>query len=238
LTQRRVGSTIDVCCREVARDGISFRPLTARTRSFAMPDPPKPTSEFAVEQSNAHALAGTVMLPSPFPAAARIYVGIKPRNDAASVERFYLKIVEVASDHHVVTRLLNLDDLRALRLRPEPGGYSDLKQWTLRTTDDLVKELDDVKAALRKAASGDLGAHEVSLFPAVPVPAPGVASARAVQPAQATVEREGIIHVHEAAPVLVRVEYGAVAAEAVVCAIGPARSNTCCGDKPLIPLSQ
>ena len=40
---------------------------------------PNPTSEFAPEQKTAFALAGTVALPSPFPASGLIYLGIMPR---------------------------------------------------------------------------------------------------------------------------------------------------------------
>jgi hypothetical protein len=206
-----------------------------------VPDQPKPTSEFAAEQMIAHALAGTVMLPAPFPASARIYIGIKPRKTAASAERFYLKIVEVVSDKYVATRLVNLDDFRAVRLRPQPGGFAELKNWTLKTADDLHAELELAKTTLREAAT-DLGAHELSLFPAGQAKAPdGKRSKqaddadRAGQSAGAAADTEGVIHVPETAPVLVRVEYGVVAVEAVVCAPVSFLGGRCCTEHPFVP---
>jgi hypothetical protein len=207
-----------------------------------VPDPSKPASEFADEQIIAHTLAGTVMLPAPFPASARIYIGIKPRKNAKSAERFYLKIVEVVSDKYVATRLVNLDDFRAVRLRPDASRGADLRDWTFKTADDLQTELEEAKATLRQAASEDLGAHELSLFSAGQSKAPERQRSRQVddagragQYAAAAAEPEGVVHVPESAPVLVRVEYGVVAAEAVVAySPGPLRSR-CCAEHPFVP---
>ncbi len=152
-------------------------------------------------------LAGTVALPSPFPASARIFVGVMPTSAAG--DQHYLKIVEKVGDRYTVTRLMNLDYLRAVRLRPASGSYNDVRGWELKTAEELHAELATAKSQLpAKPAT----AHEVPLFPA--------------QQAQ-----EAVVYVPETAPVLVRAEYGVLAAEAAESGgyLGPfAGGRACC----------
>ncbi len=185
---------------------------------------PYPTCEFSNEQEAAFALTGTVALPSPFPASARIFIGIMPRLYGSSAERYYLKIVQVITDKLIVTQFVNLDYLRAVRLRPESGRYDDLREWTLRVDVDLHKELEDAKETLKQAAKETLkqaasetrGAYEFLLFP----------------------EHQGVVYVPETAPVLVRTEYGVVAAEASEsgCFTRMAPTMHCCAE-PVPPWS-
>jgi hypothetical protein len=207
-----------------------------------VPDKPSLAHEFRTEQSIAHALAGTVALPSPFPASARIYVGIRPGHNPAGAGRYYLKLVEAVSDKLVVTRLVSLEDARAVRFRPESGRPADLWDWTLYTADDLHDELEYAKAALSQAAAAQPGAHELPLVPekgpkgpdATPPDRAGQPPT-AGKPAGAARQPQGIVYVPESAPVLVRVEYGVVAAEAATVYPPILLHGRCCADKPFYP---
>jgi len=136
-----------------------------------------------------------------------------PRLYGSSAERYYLKIVQVITDKLIVTQFVNLDYLRAVRLRPESGRYDDLREWTLRVDVDLHKELEDAKETLKQAASETRGAYEFLLFP----------------------ERQGVVYVPETAPVLVRTEYGVVAAEASEsdCFTHKSLIMHCCIERPI-----
>jgi hypothetical protein len=172
----------------------------------SMPTTAIPTTEFTDEHKATLALAGTVALPSPFPASARIFVGIMPASAAG--DQHYLKIVEKIGDKHTVTRLMNLDYLRAVRLRPASGSYNDAREWELKTAEELQAELATAKSKLpAKPAT----AHEVPLFPAQQV-------------------QEGVVYVPESAPVLVRAEYGVLAGEAADFGgyLGPLGGRACC----------
>ncbi len=163
-----------------------------------------PTTEFTDEHKATLALAGTVALPSPFPASARIFVGIMPTSAAG--DQHYLKIVEKLGDKYTVTRLMNLDYLRAVRLRPASGSYHDVREWELKTAAELKAEL---AAAINELPPNPATAYEVPLFPA---------------------KQEGVVYVPETAPVLVRAEYGVLAAEAAEAGgyMRPFGGRTCC----------
>jgi hypothetical protein len=170
----------------------------------SMPTTAIPTTEFTDEHKATLALAGTVALPSPFPASARIFVGIMPASAAG--DQHYLKIVEKVGDKHTVTRLMDLGYLRAVRLRPTSGPYDDVREWELKTAEELKGEL---AAAIDELPPNPATAHEVPLFPA---------------------KQEGVVYVPETAPVLVRAEFGVLAAEAAECGcyMGPLSGRACC----------
>jgi hypothetical protein len=165
------------------------------------------TTEFTDEHKATLALAGTVAMPSPFPASARMFVGIKPNPPAD--DPHYLKIVERVGDKHTVTRLLSLKDLRAVRLRPSDSeAYDDVREWELKTREQLQAELATATSGLpAKPAT----AHEVPLFDEA--------------------EQEGVVYVPETAPVLVRTEFGVLAGEAADVGryFGPFGGRICCG---------
>jgi len=192
LTQFCEDSTIDKAKRQVAARRSAFSRGVLRRRSHVLAQQPYQTFEFGNEQKVALALTGTIAIPSPFPASARIFIGIMPRLNAASAERYFLKIVEVIADKCIATRFVNVEDIRAVRLRPESGQYQELREWTLRTAEDLHEELEVAKGSLKQAASKTRTAYEILLFP----------------------ELKGVVYVPETAPVLVRTEYGLPAAEA------------------------
>lgn len=196
---------------------------------------PYRTCEFDREQRAALALAGTVALPSPFPASARIFIGIMPRHVQAVERRFYLKIVETIGAKYKVTRLVDLAYLRAVRVRPESGRYHNLSDWTVLTIEDLHGNLDDAKEALNLAVAEEATtSYEVPLFPEVLEEAPDEPGQGEVEaPAQGAVvepERQGIVYVPETAPVLVRTEYAVTAVEAAeaIDHIRSLKGNGCC----------
>jgi hypothetical protein len=177
-----------------------------------VPEKPYPTSEFTCENKAAQALAGTVALPSPFPASGRIFIGIKPRLDETIPEQYYVKIVETINDKFIVTRLVNLEDFRAVRLRPESGRYDNMREWTLKTAEDMHKELEEAKYQLKEAAGGSFSGFELLLFPERKEQG---YDAGLKHRDVARTERQGVVYVPETAPVLVRTEQGLPAAEAV-----------------------
>ncbi len=111
LTQFCEDSTIDKAKRQVTARRIAFSRGVLRRRSHILAQQPYQTFEFGNEQKIALALTGTITIPSPCPASARIFIGIMPRLNAASAERYFLKIVEVIADKYITTRFVNVKDI-------------------------------------------------------------------------------------------------------------------------------
>ena len=188
-----------------------------------MSEPFLPTVEFSPKQKAAFALAATVALPSPFPASGRIIIGIMPRPAESVPERFYVKTVESKSDKHIITQLVNLDDLRAVRLHPESGPYANLSEWTLLTREDLNDVIELAKQDLMGAVGTSRRGFEFLLFAERMADRDG--EGRKHSGDGAPPERKGVIYVPETAPVLVRAEFGVAAAEAADLIIIP---ESCC----------
>src|SRR4051812_16597879 len=98
------------------------------------PPPSRETSrsrdlDFNREQTVIFALAGTVPLPSPFPAYGRLSLGVFPVSGEinAATARFYLKTVQAIGDREVETRMVRLEDLRAVKYRS-----ANMTAWTLK----------------------------------------------------------------------------------------------------------
>lgn len=159
----------------------------------------KPVCEFDRDQRAAFALSATIPLPCPFPASGRISLGIMPRPNDDVDDRYYIKIVEDVGDQQRVTRLVALEDVRGIRLRPSDDEYAPLKDWTLLTAEDFQVPIQEVKDRLKLAADGNGRAFEIPLFTA----------ANNTDP-----QLQGIVYVPETAPTLVRTEYAVSAAEA------------------------
>jgi hypothetical protein len=163
-------------------------------------EPIEQTCEFGSEQRAAFALIGTIPLPSPFPASARISIGIMPKPEkhgADPTPRFFLKLVEHVGNKKVVTRLVSLKDVRAVRFRSGTGTSNDPWVWALMTCEDLFEDLEKARKRLN-SISGD----------------PGSASARLSYEQHLPYGADGVVYVPETAPVLVRTEFGVPAAEA------------------------
>ncbi|MEJ7636927.1 MAG: hypothetical protein WKF75_02790 [Singulisphaera sp.] len=174
------------------------------------------TCDFGGEQRAAFALSGTIGLPSPSPAAARIYIGIMPKSESGdAAPRFFLKLVERIGFKLIVTRFVELDDVRAVRIRSGTGEAGDPWTWSFQTAEALHGEIQAAKVAL-EAAARDGAAYELPF----------------------SAGHEGVVYVPETAPVLVRTEYGVPAAEAAeaahlarrppcpCCAIGPSHDES------------
>ena len=177
--------------------------------------PVTPTTEFGPDQRAALSLAGTIALPSPFPATARITIGVMPRTNTPGADptpRFFLKLVEHLRDNYIVTRLASLKDLRAIRFRSAPTQPGQPWHWTLKTREDLFTDLDDARKLLESQA------EEAS---------------RAGLPFSYETDLDsgayGILYVPETAQILVRVEFGLLASEAAqAAAMTPDKTRTPC----------
>lgn len=187
-------------------------------------------SDFSRVRKVSFALAGTVDLPSPFPAAGRAFIGIAPQGDPAKpaqddakyeardAARFFLKIVETVNEKLVVTRYIRREDLRAVRLYSGRGTIDDRGQWIVKTADEVVPVVDEAVASLRLAvANAGQAAFEKRLVFDAAVP-----------------DQQVVFVVAETAPVLVRVEYeyGATAIEAAAGLESPMKDGCCDKMKP------
>jgi hypothetical protein len=159
-----------------------------------------PSIKLDLQQRLAIALAGTVALPSPHPACGTVSVGLccSGRDELPSGSpRYYVKSVENVSSRQVVTRIVALNDLRAVSC-PEGDAAADPKAPRVaQPVEDLFLDGGAISAAKQKleaAVKRAPGDYEIGLFPVA------------------------VLHVPETAPVLVRVvfEAGVTAAEAAV----------------------
>ena len=156
-----------------------------------------PSIKLDSQQRLAIALAGTVSLPSPYPAYGKVSLGFDSsgRDELPSGSpRYYVKSVENVSPRQVVTRIVALNDLRAVS-HPEEDAAADPKAPRVtQPVEDLFLDGGAISAAKQKleaAVKRALGDYEIILFPVA------------------------VLHVPETAPVLVRVvfEAGVTAAE-------------------------
>jgi hypothetical protein len=158
--------------------------------------------EFQPSHVTALTLAGTVALPSPYPATGIVSVVIA--RDGEDFEVF-IKILQVISERRVITRLVRPEDVRAIRGDPDGTIGGGPESWPLRSIRKLKAELDRrAKDLLAKANTG------------LPAESPWYPSA--------------IVYVPESAPVLHRNEVGvtaAVSAEEVAFANGDGWSGCC-----------
>ncbi len=156
-----------------------------------------PSIKLEVQQRLAIALAGTVSLPSPHPAHGKVSLGLHSsgRDELpAGSPRYYLKSVEHVSPRRVVTRIVALNDLRAVS-RPEGDDVADSKvPRATQPVEDLLLDggailvaKQNLEAAVKRAP----GDYEIAIFPVA------------------------VLHVPETAAVLTRVvfEAGVTAAE-------------------------
>jgi hypothetical protein len=166
--------------------------------------------EFGPDQTVAFALAGTVALPSPFPATGRVSIGLFPPRGFRPSEKakeeefepsFLLKIVQLVNEKHIVTRFVRPKDLRAVRSRPEERPRAELPAWTIQTAAEVSGRIEEKKRILIKDFTKG-GPAEDELF------------------------AEAIVYVPESAPVLHRLDIGMTAAE----------SAEFCPEEPRCPL--
>jgi hypothetical protein len=75
--------------------------------------------DFPKHFHKAHALAGTVAVPSPFPASGELFV--VPKEPKPPTDRRYVKLVQIVHDQHFRTWFIDWDDIRGADV-PDTSG--------------------------------------------------------------------------------------------------------------------
>jgi hypothetical protein len=138
-------------------------------------------------QRTALLLAGTVTLPSPFPAAGRVSLIVDPRASAAKGPSI-VKIEHKLNDMQIISWFVNESDIRACRVPPAAGASVPLEEWRTLSSEEVGNRIKDelTRQGGRSPEPGQL--DEPAMYDAA------------------------IVHVPETARVLVRVEAGVPAA--------------------------
>ncbi len=145
-------------------------------------------------------MAGTIPLPSPFPASGRVYLigasnshGTNGNGHKNGVE-FYLKSVQVISERNIVTRTLELDSVRAIAFEngADRSGHDHHKangdHWTVTPVDESSRIAEAMQRLRDAKGESQNGSLEVLLYD------------------------KAVLYVREAAPVLHHQELGITAA--------------------------
>jgi hypothetical protein len=168
---------------------------------------PIPCLDFGAQQLLGLSLVGTVALPSPFPAVARLYVVRYPALTGAKGDeakpRLFLKLVETINAHHVVTRIIDPQDVRAIRwTAAKPPAKGAVAEPVLQAGDQARAEIAAIDWG--KAVKDPANSYEVPLHP----------------------DETAMVYVAEAAPVLLRHEQTLPASVSV--AASPALLSAAC----------
>ena len=95
--------------------------------------------DFLEEHKTALYLTGTVSIPSPYPANARVYV-VPPSKELGQGAHF-IKIVQILNEKQFHTWFVNLDDVVAVRA---PGAASDKSLphggWIIKPAEEVKKK--------------------------------------------------------------------------------------------------
>ena len=157
-----------------------------------MESSPAPSTDFTTDQRLLLAMAGTVALPSPYPAYGQVFVGIDPSgDDSPASPRFFVKLVQTLTSRRVITRFFALNDLRAVSYPAGSQGDVHAARVTSTVT-DMRERIESAKQALECAVQDSATVHELLLYPVA------------------------VLHLPEAAAVMVHItqEFGVTAAEA------------------------
>jgi hypothetical protein len=141
--------------------------------------------EFHPCHQTAFAIAGTVPLPSPYPASGAVSVVIARDGEEFEV---FVKILQVVSDRRIITRLVRPEDIRAIRGYPEGTDGGGPESWPVLGIKKIAGELESRARELRARAAKTGILDEAPWYHAA------------------------IVYVAEAAPVLHRNEVGVTAA--------------------------
>jgi hypothetical protein len=131
-------------------------------------------------------LAGTVALPSPFPAFGSVSIVVAPEDGDHET---YLKIVHTVTGKRIITRIVRLADVRAIRVPATPEATGSPETWDLIGPKEVQRRIAKHEKDLRSAVSKSKSASESEWLAAA------------------------IVYVPEAAPVLHRNDVGVTAAE-------------------------
>jgi hypothetical protein len=173
-----------------------------------MASEPAPSLHIEAHHAVGLGLVGTVALPGPFPADGRIFVvrdpGHKGAKGADAKPHYHLKIVQKLSDSHSITRIVALEDVRLLRLNPQPlppaatsSPAKPAAHPSQYSNDELQKEIAGIPWA--QSIKDDRSSYESELFAA----------------------RTGVVYVPEQAPVLMKFEATVPAAVSLESLVSP-----------------
>jgi hypothetical protein len=141
--------------------------------------------DFHATHQAALKIAGTVALPSPFPACGSLSIVVAPEDGDYET---YLRIVQPVTGKRIITRFVRLADVRALRA-PETAEASGAPEtWPIIGAREIQRRIAKKEKELRAAATKSGSASESEWLPAA------------------------IVYVPEAAPVLHRNDVGVTAA--------------------------
>jgi hypothetical protein len=130
-------------------------------------------------------LAGTVALPSPFPAFGEVHIVVAPEDGDYET---YLRIVHTVTGKRIITRFVRLADVRAIRAPEKPEASGSPDTWPLIGPKDIHRRIAKQEKALLAQATKSGVSCEAEWLGAA------------------------IVYVPEAAPVLHRNDIGVTAA--------------------------
>jgi hypothetical protein len=164
--------------------------------------------DFHASHQAAITLAGTVALPSPFPASGSLHIVVAPEDGDYET---YLRIVQHVTAKRIITRFVRMSDVRAIKAPAKPDADGSPETWELTGPKEIGRKIDKQAKELLAQASKSGTACESPWLPAA------------------------IVYVAEAAPVLHRNDVGvtaAVSAEEVAFSDLQDAAHPCCAIRP------
>jgi hypothetical protein len=149
------------------------------------------------------ALAGTVALPSPFPASGAVSIVAIPEDGDCEM---FIKVVQVVSLKRIITRLVRPQDIRALRAPANGTRLGGPETWPIRLPKVIGPEIAALEQDIRRILEQSGARSEVAVpwYPAA------------------------IVYVPEMAPVLHRLEIGLTAAISAEHPVHLGGGGSCC----------
>ena len=141
--------------------------------------------DFHPSHQTAIKLAGTVALPSPFPAFGALHIVVAPEDGDYET---YFRIVQPVSGKRIITRFVRLADVRAVKAPAKADAAGSPETWEVIGPKDIQRKIAKEEQELRALATKSGVACESQWLPAA------------------------IVYVPEAAPVLHRNDIGVTAA--------------------------
>jgi hypothetical protein len=128
--------------------------------------------DFRPSHQAAMKLAGTVALPSPFPAFGSISIVVALEDGEHET---YLRIVQQITTKRIVTRFVRLSDVRAVRAPAKSEDEGSPEIWALFGPKEVQRRIAKKEKELRLAASKSSTACESEWLPAAVVYVPEAA---------------------------------------------------------------
>ncbi len=141
--------------------------------------------DFHPHHRTALKIAGTVALPSPFPAMGSVSLVVAPEDGDHET---YLRIVQIVSGRRIITRFVRLADVRAVRTPQAGDSQSTPETWPIIGLKEIQRQINKKEKELRTAAT------------------------KSGQPSESEWLAAAIVYVPESAPVLHRNDVGVTAA--------------------------